>query len=251
MDEVVVITGAAGGIGRATARAFAAGGAALVIADLDAAAGEALVEELRGEGAQATFVRCDVRSSDDVRDLVAAAVGQHGRIDVAVNNAGITHLPADTADFAVEEFDRILAVNLRGVFLGLRHELPVMIRQGSGAVVNVASVLGLVGFAGAAAYVAAKHGVVGLTRVAGLETAQQGVRVNAVCPGFIETPMVTVHGIAAARGTETFDQIAALHPMGRMGQPEEIARAAVFLASEDSSFMTGQTLVLDGGYVAQ
>jgi NAD(P)-dependent dehydrogenase (short-subunit alcohol dehydrogenase family) len=251
MGNVVVVTGAAGGIGRALSAAFAAEGASLVLGDMDATGGAALVDELRSGGAEASFEMCDVRSSDDVGALVAAAMDRHGRIDVAVNNAGITHLPADTADFDVDEFDRIVAVNLRGVFLGLRHELPVMIAQGSGTVLNIASVLGLTGFAGAAAYCAAKHGVVGLTRVAALETAQQGVRVNAICPGFIETPMVTVHGLAAARGTETFDQIAALHPMARMGQPEEIARAAVFAASAGASFMTGHALVLDGGFLAQ
>lgn len=251
MTRVVLITGAAGGIGQALGRTFGAGGARLILGDLDEDAGQAAATELREAGVEADFVRCDVTRTDDVRGLVDAAVTRHGRLDVAVNNAGITHLPSDIADFDVDEFDRILAVNLRGVFLGLHHELPVMVRQGAGTIVNVASVLGLVGFAGAAAYTAAKHGVVGLTRVAALETATQGVRVNAVCPGFIETPMVTVHGIAAARGTETFDQIAALHPMARMGQPEEIARAAAFLASEDASFMTGQTLVADGGFLAQ
>lgn len=251
MTQVVLITGAAGGIGSALATRFAAGGSALILGDVDDAAGETLVAELRDGGAQAEFVRCDVGSSDSVRSLVAAAVERHGRLDVAINNAGITHPPADVADFDVDEFDRILAVNLRGVFLGMRHQLPVMAAQGAGVVLNIASILGLVGFPGAAAYVAAKHGVVGLTRVAALETAQQGVRVNAICPGFVETPMVTVHGIAAARGTEAFDQVAALHPMGRIGQPQEIAHAAVFLASADASFITGHTMVLDGGYVAQ
>ena len=251
MGKVVLITGAAGGIGQSLSRTFAGDGATLVLGDVDVSGGEALAAGLRDGGAEASFVRCDVTSPDDVAGLVDAAVAAHGRLDIAINNAGITHLPADTAEFDVAEFDRILAVNLRGVFLGLRYELPVMIEQGSGVVVNVASILGLVGFAGAAAYGAAKHGVVGLTKVAALETAQQGVRVNAICPGFIETPMVTVHGIAAAPGTEAYDMVAALHPVGRMGQPEEIARAARFLASDDASFITGHTMVMDGGYTAQ
>lgn len=251
MSRVVVITGAAGGIGRELCRSFGGAGDRLVLGDRDVSAGRALEAELVADGIDATFVACDVTSADAVRGLVEAAVARHGRLDVAVNNAGITHLPATTAQFDVDEFDRIVAVNLRGVFLGMRYELPVMIDQGSGVVINIASVLGLVGFPEAAAYTAAKHGVLGLTRVAALETAQQGVRVNAICPGFIETPMVTVHGIAAARGTETFDAIAALHPMGRMGQPEEIARAALWVSSDDASFMTGHAMALDGGFVAQ
>ncbi len=251
MSRVVVITGAAGGIGQELSRSFAGAGDRLVLGDVDEAAGQALAAQLSADGVDASFVPCDVGSADDVRGLIDAAVQRHGRLDVAINNAGITHLSAPTAEFDVDEFDRILAVNLRGVFLGLRYELPVMVAQGSGVVINIASVLGLVGFAGAAAYTAAKHGVVGLTRCAALETAQQGVRVNAICPGFIETPMVTVHGIAAAPGTEMYDVVAALHPMGRMGQPDEIASAALFIASTDASFMTGHTLVLDGGFVAQ
>lgn len=251
MTDVVMITGAAGGIGEELCREFASRGAKLVLGDIDEQRGRALGARLREDGGDASFMRCDVGASEDVRDLVRAAVERHGRLDVAINNAGITHLPATTADFDVDVFDRVLSVNLRGVFLGLRHELPVMVEQGRGAIINVASVLGLVGFANAAAYCAAKHGVVGLTRCAALETAAQGVRVNAICPGFIETPMVTVHGIAAAPGTAEFDSVAALHPMGRIGQPGEIARAALWLASDDASFVTGHALTVDGGYVAQ
>lgn len=245
--KVALVTGAGSGIGRATALAFARAGASVIVSDVTEAGNETvrLIEEA---GGVARFVHADVSNPDDVERLVATTVSTYGRLDVAFNNAGIGGEQAQTGDQTWENWQRVIAVNLTGVWLGMKYQINQMLRNGGGVIVNNASILGLVGFRGAGPYVAAKHGVLGLTKTAALEYAQQGIRVVAVCPGFIHTPMVDT---GLGDNPEIEQGIAALHAMNRMGQPEEIADAVVFLCSDGASFITGQPLIIDGGYVAQ
>jgi NAD(P)-dependent dehydrogenase (short-subunit alcohol dehydrogenase family) len=243
--KVAIVTGASAGIGAATAHAFAAEGASVVVSDIDVARGEAVASTIEGAGGKAVFVRADVSGAADVGALVDAAVEQFGRLDYAFNNAGIEGDPAPTADCPRETWDRILSVNLTGVFLCMQAEIPRILESGGGAIVNCASIAGLVGFPAAPAYVASKHGVVGLTRSAALELAPQGLRVNAVCPGVIDTEMVAR---SAASQPDVIDQVVAAHPVGRLGQPEEVAATVVWLCSEAAAFITGQAIAVDGGY---
>jgi NAD(P)-dependent dehydrogenase (short-subunit alcohol dehydrogenase family) len=182
---------------------------------------------------------------------VQAAVSQFGGLDIAVNNAGIEGELAPTADHPEDAFDKVIAINLKGVWLGMKYEIPRMIERGGGAIVNMASILGLVAFGTAGAYTAAKHAVVGLTKTAALEYAESNLRVNAVCPGFIETPMVMERGVQAGQDEESYAQLEQAHPMGRLGQPQEITHATLFLCSPEASFLTGAALPVDGGYVAR
>ena len=247
--HAALVTGASSGIGKATAKAFAQDGYSTVIADINEADGLALAAELEREGARCRFVRCDVSDEASVRDMVAETVSTFGRIDAAFNNAGILGELAPVGEGTIDAFDRVVAVNLRGVWLCLREELRQMVRQdGGGAIVNCSSVAGLVGLAGVSAYVASKHGVVGLTRTAALEYAQQGIRVNAVCPGPIETPMLDnlMSGIPGGR-----EAILAAEPAGRTGAPEEIAAAVLWLCSPSASFVTGQAIAADGGWTVR
>lgn len=242
--KVAVVTGAASGIGRATAVAFAAAGAAVVVADMNEAGGEETVALARAAGGRAVFQRCDVSSPADAEALVARAVSEYGRLDFAHNNAGINSLAAD--EWELPHWQRSLAVNLTGVMLCMKAEAAVMLAQGKGAIVNTASINGLVGNASQAAYTATKHGVIGLTRHAALRWARKGIRVNCVCPGVIDTPMV--EGVTAR--PELRKIVEGMTPMGRFGRPEEIAAGVLWLCSEASSFVTGHPLVIDGGATA-
>ena len=247
-DTVALVTGAATGIGLATARAFARAGCRVVVSDRDQARGEAAAAELRHQGGDAIFVACDVADPAQVEKLHADILDLFGRLDVACNNAGIEGEQAPTADCTLANFDRVIGINLRGLFLCLQAQLRIMQKQGQGAIVNLASVAGLVGFAGLPAYCASKGGVVQLSRAAALEYAEQGIRVNAVCPGAIRTEMIDR---ITHRDAATEQSFAALHPMNRMGTAEEVADTIVWLCSPQAGFITGQALAVDGGMVAR
>lgn len=246
--KVALVTGAGSGIGRASAMAFAREGAKVVVSDVVVEGGEQTVRMIQEAGGEAVFVNADVSKAAEVEALVNSAVETYGRLDCAHNNAGIEGAMASTVDCTEETWERTININLKGVWLGMKHEIPRMIEGGGGAIVNTASVAGLVGFQGLPAYVASKHGVVGLTRTAALEYAQQGIRVNAVCPGVIRTPMVER---ILGGDPEAEAQFTALEPVGRMGKPEEIAEAVVWMCSDAASFVTGHAMAVDGGLVAQ
>jgi NAD(P)-dependent dehydrogenase (short-subunit alcohol dehydrogenase family) len=245
-NPVVLITGGLTGIGRTAAVAFAKKGAKVVVAGRRDEAGKALAEELRGFGSEADFINADVRKEDDVRALVDRTIERFGRLDVAVNNAGTEGRPGPITDQTAESYAATFDTNVLGTLLSVKHELRVMQAQGSGSIINISSSYGHEGGAGASVYVASKHAVEGMTKSAALEAASSGVRVNAVAPGPIETGMLD-------RFTGTSERKAALLqtvPLGRVGDPADIARAAVFLASENASFITGQILTVDGGKTA-
>jgi len=246
-DKSVIVTGAGSGIGRAAALAFAAEGANVTVADIDDQHGQATVALLRELGAQAEFVRVDVSRAADCAAMVEHAVNRYGRLDVAFNNAGINIGVAPIADVEDAQWERIVAINLTGVFLCMKHEIPAMKRSGGGAIVNTASVGGVIGTAGVTAYCATKHGVVGLTKSAALDYIKDGIRINAVCPGGTQTAMLAEW----FKDPEVERSAKAATPIGRMADPAEIARAVLFLASEESSFMVGHALVVDGGLTAQ
>jgi len=247
-EKVALVTGAASGIGRATAVAFAKAGARIVVADIEPDGGEVTVDLITELGGTAQFVRADVSKSDDVERCVQFAVDQFGRLDFAFNNAGIEGLQAPVADCTEENWDRVIAINLKSVFLCMKAEIPAMLKAGGGSIVNCASVAGLVGFGGIPAYTASKHGIVGLTKNAALDYATAGIRVNAVCPGVIETAMIDrfTGGNADAHAAMT-----SMEPMGRLGRPEEVADAVIWLCSDASSFVTGIALPVDGAFVAR
>jgi NAD(P)-dependent dehydrogenase (short-subunit alcohol dehydrogenase family) len=246
--KVAIVTGAGSGIGRATAVLIARHGAQVVVGDIDDTGGGQTVDEIRGGGGQAVYQHADVASGDDATALVARAVDEFGGLDWAVNNAGIEGAMKPIIETTSEEFDRVIAVNLRGVWLGMQAQVDAMLRRGGGSIVNVASVAGLVGFPALSPYVASKHGVVGLTRALALEYATQNIRVNAVCPGVIDTPMVQRAGEVTP---EMLEAVTQMEPVGRMGTPEEIAQAIYWLCSDAASFITGEALAADGGYVAR
>jgi NAD(P)-dependent dehydrogenase (short-subunit alcohol dehydrogenase family) len=248
--KVAIVTGAGSGIGCATALAFGREGAKVMVSDIDRAGGEETARLIREAGGEALFVACNVASSEEVGALVQQTMQTYGRLDCAVNNAGIEGAQAPTVELPEDAWNRVLSVNLTGPWLCMKYEIPAMLQTGGGAVVNMASILGVVGFANAGAYVAAKHGLIGVTQVAALEYAERGIRVNALCPGFIETPMLE-RGLHLDEHPEVQSQIAALHPMKRLGTAEEIAEVALWLCSSHASFVTGVALLADGGYTAQ
>ena len=240
--KVALVTGAGSGIGRASALAFAREGARVVVSDIIDEGGEETVRLIEAAGGAASFVRADVSQAAEVQALVDEVVRSHGRLDYAHNNAGILGAMASSADCTEDDWDRTIAINLKGVWLCMRSEIPQMLTQGGGAIVNTSSAAGLVAFRGLSAYVASKHGVAGLTKAAALDYARAGIRVNAVCPGFIDTPLV--EGIASG-------DLGRILPVGRLGTPEEVAEAVVWLCSDAASYVTGHTMLVDGGMTAQ
>jgi NAD(P)-dependent dehydrogenase (short-subunit alcohol dehydrogenase family) len=246
--KVALVTGGASGIGRAAARALAREGAAVVVADINAVGGEETVRPIKAAGGQALFAHADVSKAADVEALVAVAVRAFGGLDCAFNNAGIGGLLSRVPDKTEDEWDAVFNINLKGVWLCMKYEIPAILERGGGSIVNTASLAGLNGFAQGSAYAASKHGVVGLTKSAALEYARQNIRVNAVCPSFIDTPMVK-DMIEAVPRMEAVTQ--SLSPMRRLGEADEVAEAVVWLCSDKASFITGHALPLDGGASAQ
>ena len=242
--KAALVTGAGSGIGRASALAFAREGAKVVVADIAVEGGEETVRLIQAAGGEAYFVKADVAQASQVEVLVDKAVTAYGRLDYAHNNAGVLGSRASTADCTEEEWDRIIAINLKGIWLCMRSEIPQMLEQGGGAIVNTASAAGLFGIRGYPAYAASKHGVAGLTKVAALDYVRAGIRVNAVCPGFIETPLVA--GLTA-EGSQRDAPV----PIGRLGKPEEVAAAVLWLCSDAASYVTGHMMVVDGAMTAQ
>jgi NAD(P)-dependent dehydrogenase (short-subunit alcohol dehydrogenase family) len=246
--KVALVTGASSGIGRATALAFAREGAKVVVADVTVEGGEETVAQVKKAGGEAIFIKTDVSKAVEVEALVAKAVATYGRLDCAHNNAGIAGNAKTIVDDTEDSWDRILAINLKGVWLCMKYEIAHMLKQGGGAIVNTASGAGLIGVRRGGAYVASKHGVVGLTKTAALEYAKAGIRVNCVCPGPIDTPML--QGIGGSNQV-VIERMVAAQPGGRLGKPAEIAEAAVWLCSDAASFITGLPMPVDGGYTAQ
>jgi len=246
-NKVALVTGAASGIGLATAKAFAESGASVVLADWNEQAARSAAEELTAQGHKALAIRCDVSDDAQVEAMVEQAVATFGQIDAAYNNAGVQNVLAETADTTREDYDRVMGVNLRGEWSCMKFELRQMRKQGSGAIVNCSSLGGLVGGAERGIYHAAKHGVIGFTKSAALEYATRGIRVNAVCPGLIWTPMVD-QMVEAGQG-EAMKAMEKSVPMGRYGRPEEIASVVVWLCSEAASYVTGQSISVDGGFI--
>ncbi|TKB97655.1 SDR family NAD(P)-dependent oxidoreductase [Pedobacter cryophilus] len=244
-NKTVIVTGAASGIGKATAELFAKQGASVVLSDINEYEVEAVTKNIRYLGGNASSFKADVSQPEEMKELVNFAVKAYGKLDIAVNNAGISGEIEPLIDLTIEDFQHVINVNLNSVFYGLKYQIPAMLKNGRGSIINISSILGAVGFAGSSAYAAAKHGVVGLSQNAALEYSALNIRVNAVGPGFIDTPMLKVldNGIRS--------QIVALHPIGRFGKSEEVAELILWLGSDKASFVTGSYYPVDGGYLAR
>ena len=243
--KVAIITGAASGIGEATAKLFASEGASVVVSDISEDKGMKVVYDIKKAGGKAIFVKSDTSKPDDHERLVKETVKEFGKLDIAVNNAGIGGASATTGEYPIDSWQKVIDINLSGVFYGMRYQLPEMVKSGSGSIINIASILGQVGFEKSPAYVASKHGVVGLTKGAALEYAKDKVRVNSIGPGFIYTGLVNEETM----GKEALEFLEQKHALGRLGKPEEVAEMILFLASDKASFITGAYYPVDGGYL--
>lgn len=244
-NKTVIITGAASGIGKATAELFSKEGANVIVSDIQETEGNSVVKEIIAGGGKASFFKTDVSKPEEMEALVNYAIKTYGKLDVAVNNAGIGGELNPVADMSIEGWQKVISINLSSLFYGMKYQIQAMLKSGGGSIVNISSILGSVGFAGSAGYTAAKHGVVGLTQTAALEYSAQNIRVNAVGPGFIDTPLLN------ALDAEMKKQIVALHPIGRLGKSEEVAELILWLSSDKSSFVTGSYYPIDGGYLAK
>jgi NAD(P)-dependent dehydrogenase (short-subunit alcohol dehydrogenase family) len=245
--KVAVVTGASSGIGKSVSELYAREGAAVVLSDINQGLGEKATEGIRKAGGEAMFVRADVSKPSDCENMVKATLDKYGRLDFACNNAGIGGDQNPTMEYSIEAWEKAISVNLSGVFYCMKYEIPAMLGSGGGSIINMASILGRVGFAGAVGYVAAKHGVLGLTKTAAMEYAPQGVRVNVVGPGFISTPLIQ----ELENDPEINNMLISLHPIGRLGKPEEVAELVMWLSAEKASFVTGAYIPVDGGYLTR
>jgi len=245
-DKVAIITGAGSGIGKATALLFAKEGAKVTVSDINEEHGNEVVEMIKKEGGEALFVKADSANIEDHKRLVKETVEKFGGLHIAVNNAGIGGESNKVGDMSTEGWDKVISINLSGVFYGMKYQIPEMLKSGKGSIINISSILGQAGFGGSAGYVAAKHGVVGLTKTAAWDYGKDNLRVNAIGPGFIYTGLVSEETM----GKEALNMLEGKHAFGRLGQPEEIANMCLFLASDDASFVTGSYYAVDGGYLA-
>jgi len=244
-DKVAIVTGAGSGIGRAVAISFAREGAKVVVSDIDNEGGKTTVNTILNEGGEAMYIHANVASAADNEMLVKKTVEAYGALHIACNNAGIGGPAAFTGEYPLDGWDKVIGINLTGVFYGMRYQIPEMLKAGSGAIVNIASILGQVGFATASAYVAAKHGVVGLSKNAAIEYADKGIRVNSVGPAFIKTPLLEKN-----LTPDVMDFLVTKHPIGRMGEAQEVAELVLWLSSDKASFVTGSYYAVDGGYLS-
>lgn len=242
--KVALVTGAGSGIGEAIAMLYAGGGAKVIVSDVNEAHGAKVVAAIKDKGGEAAFVKCDVSIADECKQLVDKTLELYGRLDIACNNAGIGGESKPIGEYSVEMYNKVIGINLNSVFYGMKYQLPAMLKSGGGAIVNISSILGVVGTANAAAYVAAKHGVIGLTETAAAEYSAQGVRINAVCPGYINTPLLDM------LDAKTKAALIGLHPMGRLGNASEVAELVIWLSSDKASFVTGGHYLVDGAYTA-
>jgi len=245
-NKVAIVTGASSGIGEAIAITFGVAGAKVVVSDINEEGGNSVVEKIKSNGGEAIFIKADTSTAEENEKLVAETVKHFGGLDIAVNNAGIGGPAALTGEYPVEAWDKVIAVNLSGVFYGLRYQIPAILANGGGNIINMASVLGQVGTKFSPAYVAAKHGVVGLTKAAAIEYADQKIRINSVGPGYIKTPLLVKH-----LSEDQMDSLIKQHPIGRLGESQEIAELVLWLASDKASFVTGTYYAADGGLLAQ